>query len=469
MSETATDVATHQDLYPLPDDWSWTPLGDICDAINGRAFKSTEWREAGVPIIRIQNLKDPSATFNYFQGDLSENHQVRSGDLLFAWSGTPGTSFGAHIWRGPDAALNQHIFNVRFDRAKLDTKYFCYALNQNVSRYVEQAQGGVGLAHITKSKFMASMIPVAPLDQQKRIVAEIEKQFSCLDEAVASLKRVKANLKRYKAAVLKAAVEGRLVETEAGLARREGRSYETGAQLLQRILETRRSQWQGKGKYKEPAAPDTTNLPELPEGWVWASADQLMSLITDGEHITPLRSESGVLLLSARNVLNGQLDLSVVDYVPEEEHLRLSQRFSVMAGDVLLSCSGSVGRSCVVPNGAKFSLVRSVAVLRPVVIPANFVCYQIQSPLLQSQIATRKTQTAQANIFQGKIRQLVFALPPEVEQQRIVAEVDRRLSLLRETEAQVDANLLRAECLRQSILMKAFKAPRIEHAMEIAA
>lgn len=189
---------------------------------------------------------------------------------------------------------------------------------------------------------------------------------------------------------------------------------------------------------------------------MWASADQLMSLITDGEHITPRRSESGVLLLSARNVLNGQLDLSVVDYVPEEEHLRLSQRLSVMAGDVLLSCSGSVGRSCVVPNGAKFSLVRSVAVLRPVVISPDFVCNQIQSPLLQSQIATRKTQTAQANIFQGKIRQLVFALPPEVEQHRIVAEVDHRLSLLRKTDAQVDANLQRSERLRQSVLSKAF-------------
>jgi type I restriction enzyme S subunit len=114
------------------------------------------------------------------------------------------------------------------------------------------------------------------LDQQRRIVAEIEKQFSRLDEAVAGLQRVKANLKRYKAAVLKAAVEGHLVPTEADLSRREGRSYETGAQLLQRILETRRSQWNGKGKYKEPAAPDTNNLPELPEGWVWATVDQLV-------------------------------------------------------------------------------------------------------------------------------------------------------------------------------------------------
>jgi type I restriction enzyme S subunit len=141
------------------------------------------------------------------------------------------------------------------------------------------------------SKTLAKAVPfiAPPLEQQKCIVAEIEKQFSRLDEAVANLKRVKANLKRYKAAVLKTAVEGRLVETEAELARREGRSYETGEQLLHRILETRRSQWKGKGKYKEPIAPDTTDLPELPEGWVWANVDQLAEV---GTGATPKRGQS---------------------------------------------------------------------------------------------------------------------------------------------------------------------------------
>lgn len=102
--------------------------------------------------------------------------------------------------------------------------------------------------------------------EQRRIVAEIEKQFSRLDEAVANLKRVKANLKRYKAAVLKAAVEGRLVETEAELVRRESRSYEHGEQLLKSILEARRNQWKGKGKYKEPDEPDTAALPVCRRG-----------------------------------------------------------------------------------------------------------------------------------------------------------------------------------------------------------
>ena len=112
-------------------------------------------------------------------------------------------------------------------------------------------------------------IPLPDFDRQHEIVAEIEKQFTRLDAGVAGLRRVQANLKRYRAAVLKAACEGKLVPTEAELARQEGRSYETGAQLLERILAERRQKWSGKGKYKEPAAPDISKLAALPEGWTW--------------------------------------------------------------------------------------------------------------------------------------------------------------------------------------------------------
>src|SRR5690606_7360094 len=140
-----------------------------------------------------------------------------------------------------------------------------------------------------------------------------------LDEAVANLKRVKANLKRYKAAVLKAAVEGRLVETEAELARREGRSFETGEQLLQRILETRRSQWQGKGKYKEPAAPDTSDLPELPEGWVWMALNQFASLENgDRSKNYPSRSafvERGIPFINAGHLEDARIDMAEMNFI----------------------------------------------------------------------------------------------------------------------------------------------------------
>jgi type I restriction enzyme S subunit len=175
---------------------------------------------------------------------------------------------------------------------------------------------------------------------------------------------------------------------------------------------------------------DKDNLPELPKSWVWATAEQLTSLITDGEHITPERSETGVLLLSARNVQNGWLSLDKVDYVPEHVYEVLARRLVIEPGDVLMSCSGTVGRSCVAPKNLKFALVRSVAVLKPFAGMGKFLSYSIRALYLQRQIEEKKTQTAQANIFQGKIKTLIFALPPLAEQHRIVARIEELFSEL---------------------------------------
>ena len=117
--------------------------------------------------------------------------------------------------------------------------------------------------------------PLPPLAEQRRIVAEIEKQFTRIDASVDALKRAQANLKRYRASVLKDACEGRLVPTEAELARAEGRDYEHADELLERILAERRARWESQAKrgrkYKELVAPDTSDLPELPEGWAWGN------------------------------------------------------------------------------------------------------------------------------------------------------------------------------------------------------
>src|SRR5207248_2089766 len=155
--------------------------------------------------------------------------------------------------------------------------------------------------------------------EQQRIVAEIEKQFTRLDAGVASLMRVQTALKRYRASVLKAACEGRLVPTEAELAHKENRSYETSEQLLQRILKERREKWNGKGKYKKPVSPNIVDLPSLPEGWTWASFEQISSLITKGSSPNWQGFEycyDGVVFVRSENVRWGRLDLSDVAHLP---------------------------------------------------------------------------------------------------------------------------------------------------------
>ena len=160
-------------------------IGDLCRLINGRAFKPKDWEpkeSGGLPIIRIQNLNNRNAEFNYFTGEVSENNLVNEEELLFSWSGSRGTSFGAHIWYGKNAVLNQHIFKVEFDE-RVIKKYLFYALNQAVAEIEENLHGGVGLVHITKGNLEKIQIPLPPLDVQKSIVAEIDGYQKIIDGA----------------------------------------------------------------------------------------------------------------------------------------------------------------------------------------------------------------------------------------------------------------------------------------------
>jgi type I restriction enzyme M protein len=158
-------------------DYPLVPIGEICDLYNGRAFKPEDWERAesgGLPIVRIQNLNNPNSTFNYFTGEASEKNTINTGELLFSWSGSRGTSFGAHIWNGPKAVLNQHIFKVEFDASRAIKMYLLHALNKAVTEVEDNLHGGVGLVHITKGNLEAIQIPLPPLEIQKEIVAEIE-------------------------------------------------------------------------------------------------------------------------------------------------------------------------------------------------------------------------------------------------------------------------------------------------------
>ena len=149
-------------------------IKDICDLQNGRAFKPSDWGAAGLPIIRIQNLNDERAPFNYYGGKYNLAQEVDNGDLLFSWSGTPGTSFGAFLWNRGKGVLNQHIFKV-IPKVEVDKTYLMYALNGNISTIISKAHGGVGLQHITKKELDEIEIQMVSISRQKKIVEILEK------------------------------------------------------------------------------------------------------------------------------------------------------------------------------------------------------------------------------------------------------------------------------------------------------
>jgi len=163
---------------------------------------------------------------------------------------------------------------------------------------------------------------------------------------------------------------------------------------------------------------------EIPKHWEAKPIREIAEKVTDGAHLTPDRSEDGYLLLSARNVRNGFLDLTDVDYVPEDEYERLTSRCNPEPGDILMSCSGmGLGRPCVVPDGLDFALVRSAALIKlNNSVHPDFIEQALQHSWAQRQIQAYLSRSAQPNIFQGQIASIELPIPP-LDEQRRIAEI----------------------------------------------
>ncbi len=350
-------------------------------------------------------------------------------------------------------------FHVLRPRDGVDPHYVYHFVSSQTFRKeaARHMTGAVGLRRVPSAFLESAEIPLPALEVQREIVAELEKQFSRLDEAVANLQRVKANLKRYKASVLKAAVEGRLVETEATLARREGRTYETGEQLLLRILEERREKWTGRGRYKEPVASVVLDLFELPEGWAIATYSQLGEVTTG---FTPPTGDAANF--GGDTPFFKPTDLDAGDSVRvAREYLSaagVQKARKLPAGSVLVTCIGAtIGKTGLTEvECATNQQINSVSPIDEC-IDSRYLFWWTCSPVGQTQIMDNASATTLPILNKSKFEALPVALPPLAEQARIVAEVDRHLSIIREVEAEVDANLQRARALRQATLSKSFK------------
>ena len=190
-----------------------------------------------------------------------------------------------------------------------------------------------------------------------------------------------------------------------------------------------------------------------PNGYPVKNFEEISVLITDGEHATPRRTEYGIYLLSARNILNHALQLDDVDYIDEEEYSRIARRVIPQVGDVLISCSGSIGRCCVVPNGLRFQMVRSAALIRfDKAINPVFAEWLITSDDLQQQIAQSATQSSQANLFQGKIRKLHGYVPPIELQNQFAAFVEQT----DKSKLAIQQSLDKLELLKKSLMQEYF-------------
>jgi type I restriction enzyme S subunit len=445
-------------------DQGWSPR---CES--GPSGSDSAW--AVIKTTAIQHLRFLDAENKELPPTLKpRNHlELLPGDLLVTRAGPRSRVGVACLVKStrPRLMLCDKAYRLRCKTTLVEGSFLELALN--VPHIVEQindlktgiSDSGVNL---TQKGFGELFVPIPPLPDQRRIVAEIEKQFTRLEAGVAALRRVQANLKRYRAAVLKAACEGRLVPTEAELARAEGRPFESGQQLLARILTERRQNWQGRGNYKEPDAPDSSKLGSLPDSWEWATVAQLSSRVVDGTHHTPEYVSDGVAFISVKDIRGGIIHFDACKFISPQAHAELSKRCDVQSGDVLITKSGTIGRMAVVNTDRPFSLFVSVALIKPVrgIFDPKFLKVFLEGYIGSINISQDVKGALLKNLHLEDLRMVALRLPPLAEQTRIVAEVERRLSVVEELEAVVTTNLQRATRLRQAVLQKAFTGELFE-------
>ena len=347
-----------------------------------------------------------------------------------------------------------------------------FRAQMHAMRYKQFAKITTNIAHLGAERFAQVEFPLPPVTEQRALLEAFEAHESVLDAAEQGLKRVQAKLKHARASVLKAAVEGRLVPTEAALARAEGRRYEPASALLARVLAERRDRWSERGergKYKEPVAPETEGLPELPEGWALGTVDAVCANIVDCPHSTPERVPSGRLCARTTQFRPGFLDLSEPEFVTEMTYHERISRLKPEPGDVLYSREGGIlGIACAVPNGVELCLGQRMMLMRASgVIYSRYLMLVLNSSMTLSIVRRLTSGSAAPHINVRDIRAFVVPLPPLAEQARIVAEVDRRLSVLDQVEALMDRSLSRCASLRQSILKRAFEGRLVPPAAEV--
>ena len=473
----------------MSNNWRTVPLSEIAD-INPRLGKnilSDDSLYTFVPMASVgaaDGRIDVSTKRPYVEVKKGFT-SFQSGDVLFAKI-TPCMENGK-MAVVPD--LENHYgfgsteFHVIRPKDGIDPKYVYYFVSSSDFRREagHNMTGAVGQKRVPTDFLKQSLIPLPPTpEDQKRIVAEIEKQFSRLDEAVASLKRIQANLKRYKAAVLKAAVEGKLTEQW----RKDHPNVEPADQLLKRILAERRAKWEAeelakmkakgikpkddswKKKYKEPVGPDTANLPELPElpeGWVWTRLGSLPVDVFDGPFGSNLKStdyvSSGVRVIRLENIGSSGFIDGKESFITEQKYEQL-KKHKVGHGDIIFSSFvANETRVVMLPGHIKKAINK-----------ADCFCVRINDEAINKRyietfLATRTAYEQLVGEVHGATRPRInttqlkdchVSMSSLAEQNEIVSEIDRRLSVTEELETTIETNLKRAERLRQTILQRAF-------------
>jgi type I restriction enzyme, S subunit len=405
--------------------------------------------------------------------------EVKPGDILLTCAGPRIRCGVACLVRHtrPRLMMSGKMYRFRVPPDHFDPRFLeAFLLTPKAIAAIDKMKTGgsdSGL-NLTHDRFRPLPVPVAPLNEQRRVMDTVDELLSDLDAGVAVLEGVRAKLKQYRAAVLKAAVEGALTEQW----RREHSATESAADLLTRILRERRHRWEEaqlrkfkaqaqeppknwKTKYQEPAAPNITKLPKLLDGWCWATLDQVSLFVTSGSRgWAEYYTAEGPLFVRSQDIKTDRLVLADVAHVmppasSEGARTRLRQ------GDLLVTITGA--------NVAKAALVDCE--IEEVYVSQHVGMTRFVESMLGPFIHVYVTASSggrklllevaygagKPGLNLDNLRELHIPIPPLAEQEAIVELVEDQLSIIEHLEAGLDAKLKSAQALRQSILRDAFE------------
>jgi type I restriction enzyme S subunit len=446
---------------PLPSDWIWTTIGEITNPERNRvkpqdypylSFVGMEKIEAHtMRLLGTVPASEMKSTAEYFQPD----------DVLYGRL----RPYLNKVFRADFEGLCSSEFIAFRSTPHLESKYLQYFLNSSEFVAFASSLNTGDRPRINFHQIADYPFPLPPLAEQHRIVEAIETQFTRLDAGVAGLEQVRAKLRRYRAAVLKAACEGRLVPQDP--------TDEPAAGLLARIFEERRIKWelaerekmrlQGKNPeketlptYKKPSTVDKKDLPDLPDGWTWTSLDTLTYFTVDYRGKTPPTAPEGTPIISSANVRSGKIVAKMPRFVDDATYKKWTQRGIPQPGDLIITTEAPVGEVALYPKEGAYVLTRRIFACQTVEVDNQYLIYSFWAQPTRKYLDFHSRGTTVPRILKPLLMNTPIPLPPLAEQQRIVAEVERRLSVVEEVEAAIDANLKRAARLRQAILKKAF-------------
>ena len=469
--EGKVDGVNEWDTSELPPGWAETTLGavqmDLARGVNPALtpdamfeLYSVPSHEHGMPEIT------PGSTIG------SNKRTVESGTVLLCKINPRINRVwvtGAHS-DYPKVASTEWI--PFFPLSQIEPRYLAWFLRQDIVRdYAAGNASGVGgsLMRVRAETFRHFRFPLAPASEQTRIADTLEELFSDLDAGVAALERTQEQLKLYRASVLKAAVEGSLTAE----VRRRNPPAEPAEEFLKRILVERRRRWEKdqirkfkeKGKtppknwktrYKEPVAPDTADLPPLPEGWCWGSLDQLGKLDRGRSRHRPRNAEflygGPYPFVQTGDIRGADRYLRQHTQTYSEEGLKQSRLWPTET--LCITIAANIAETAILAYPACFPDSIVGVLFDPSLVSVQYVELFVQSA--RDQISVYAPATAQKNINNRILRTLALPLPSFAEQLAIVEAVEGQFSNIDRLEADIEAKLHGAQSLRQAILKHAF-------------